>query len=75
MSQFGALTIKHKLENDYGTSVESVEETDTDGKWKVEVSIEGGYSFAFHPTDRLRLEHLVGDGNGESLTMYVVEKR
>lgn len=75
MVQTKPQVVRHRLENDYGTPVKSVKETDTEGRWKVTVEIEGGYSFAFGPTDQYRLDHLVGSSSSETFTMYIVEKR
>lgn len=45
------------------------------GRWAVEIPIAGGYSVAFNATAPFRVRHIVGRGDGDVITLHLVQKQ
>lgn len=64
--------VKHRLEEKC-TSIKNVQK-EKDGYYKATVEITGGYSLMFDVTDRYRVNHILGTGEGETITIYIEDK-
>jgi len=56
------------------TSIKTVEDKG-DGKYKVEITTDGGFTVFGSGTANYAIKSIVGQGNPDTISVYIVEKR